>query len=129
VGVLVLGAAVGLLLSLYGPAIPRLREAYGVGGGGSALVLTAHFAGASPDCLASSPAVSGPERSSRSSAFSSLALSPCLAATAVWNITVATLEARPAMASCSSSSDRRPLGDRVSSGAEGVVMPASVAYI
>jgi MFS transporter, FHS family, glucose/mannose:H+ symporter len=46
VGVLVLGAAVGLLLSLYGPAIPRLREAYGVGGGGSALVLTAHFAGA-----------------------------------------------------------------------------------
>src|SRR5215211_940866 len=46
VGVLVLGAAVGLLLSLYGPAIPRLREAYGVGGGGSGLVLTAHFAGA-----------------------------------------------------------------------------------
>jgi FHS family glucose/mannose:H+ symporter-like MFS transporter len=46
VGVLVLGAAAGLLLSLYGPAIPRLREAYGVGGGGSALVLSAHFAGA-----------------------------------------------------------------------------------
>jgi MFS transporter, FHS family, glucose/mannose:H+ symporter len=46
VGVLVLGAAVGLLLSLYGPAIPRLRVAYGVGGGGSALVLSAHFAGA-----------------------------------------------------------------------------------
>jgi MFS transporter, FHS family, glucose/mannose:H+ symporter len=45
-GVLVLGAAVGLLLSLYGPAIPRLREAYGVGGAGSALVLSAHFAGA-----------------------------------------------------------------------------------
>src|SRR4029453_1240303 len=31
---------------LYGPTIPRLREAYGVGGGGSALVLSAHFAGA-----------------------------------------------------------------------------------
>jgi FHS family glucose/mannose:H+ symporter-like MFS transporter len=46
VGVLVLGAAAGLLLSLYGPAIPRLREAYGVGGAGSALVLSAHFAGA-----------------------------------------------------------------------------------
>jgi MFS transporter, FHS family, glucose/mannose:H+ symporter len=46
VGVLVLAAAVGLLLSLYGPAIPELREAYGVGGGGSALVLSAHFAGA-----------------------------------------------------------------------------------
>ena len=46
VGVLVLAAAVGLLLSLYGPAIPELREVYGVGGGGSALVLSAHFAGA-----------------------------------------------------------------------------------
>ena len=46
VGVLVLAAAVGLLLSLYGPAIPELREAYGVGGDGSALVLSAHFAGA-----------------------------------------------------------------------------------
>jgi fucose permease len=46
VGVLVLGAAVGLLLSLYGPAIPELRAAYGVGGGGSALALSAHFAGA-----------------------------------------------------------------------------------
>jgi fucose permease len=46
VGVLVLGAAAGLLLSLYGPAIPQLRQAYGVGGGGSALVLSAHFAGA-----------------------------------------------------------------------------------
>lgn len=46
VGVLVLAAAVGLLLSLYGPAIPELRDAYGVGGGGSALVLSAHFAGA-----------------------------------------------------------------------------------
>jgi MFS transporter, FHS family, glucose/mannose:H+ symporter len=46
VGVLVLGAAVGLLLSLYGPAIPELRAAYGVGGGASALVLSAHFAGA-----------------------------------------------------------------------------------
>ena len=29
VGVLVLAAAVGLLLSLYGPAIPELRAAYG----------------------------------------------------------------------------------------------------
>ena len=46
VGVLILAAAVGFLLSLYGPAIPELREAYGVGGGGSALVLSAHFAGA-----------------------------------------------------------------------------------
>ncbi|HET7519674.1 MAG TPA: MFS transporter, partial [Actinomycetes bacterium] len=46
VGVLVLASADGLLLSLYGPAIPELREAYGVGGGGSALVLSAHFAGA-----------------------------------------------------------------------------------
>jgi MFS transporter, FHS family, glucose/mannose:H+ symporter len=46
VGVLVLAAAVGLLLSLYGPAIPELREAFGVGGGGSALVLSAHFGGA-----------------------------------------------------------------------------------
>ena len=46
VGVLVLAAAVGLLLSLYGPAIPELREAFGVGGSGSALVLSAHFAGA-----------------------------------------------------------------------------------
>ena len=46
VGVLVLAAAVGLLLSLYGPAIPELRETFGVGGGGSALVLSAHFGGA-----------------------------------------------------------------------------------
>jgi MFS transporter, FHS family, glucose/mannose:H+ symporter len=46
VGVLVLAAAVGLLLSLYGPAIPELRTAYGLGGGGAALVLSAHFAGA-----------------------------------------------------------------------------------
>jgi MFS transporter, FHS family, glucose/mannose:H+ symporter len=46
VGVLVLAAAVGLLLSLYGPALPELRAAFGVGGGGSALVLSAHFAGA-----------------------------------------------------------------------------------
>jgi MFS transporter, FHS family, glucose/mannose:H+ symporter len=44
--VLVLAAAVGFLLSLYGPAIPELRAAYGVGGGGSALMLSAHFAGA-----------------------------------------------------------------------------------
>jgi MFS family permease len=46
VGVLLLAAAVGLLLSLYGPAIPELRTAYGLGGGGAALVLSAHFAGA-----------------------------------------------------------------------------------
>jgi MFS transporter, FHS family, glucose/mannose:H+ symporter len=46
IGVLVLAAAVGFLLSLYGPAIPELRAAYGVGGGGSALVLSLHFAGA-----------------------------------------------------------------------------------
>jgi MFS transporter, FHS family, glucose/mannose:H+ symporter len=46
VGVLVLAAAVGLLLSLYGPALPELRAAYGLGGGGAALVLSAHFAGA-----------------------------------------------------------------------------------
>jgi MFS transporter, FHS family, glucose/mannose:H+ symporter len=46
VGVLVLAAAVGLLLSLYGPALPELRETFGLGGGGSALVLSAHFAGA-----------------------------------------------------------------------------------
>jgi MFS transporter, FHS family, glucose/mannose:H+ symporter len=46
VGVLVLGAAIGMLLSLYGPAIPQLRATYGVGGAGSALVLSAHFAGA-----------------------------------------------------------------------------------
>jgi MFS transporter, FHS family, glucose/mannose:H+ symporter len=46
VGVLLLGAAVGMLLALYGPAIPELRTSFGVGGGGSALVLSAHFAGA-----------------------------------------------------------------------------------
>ena len=46
VGLLVLGAAIGMLLSLYGPAIPQLRAAYGVGGGSSGLVLSAHFAGA-----------------------------------------------------------------------------------
>jgi MFS transporter, FHS family, glucose/mannose:H+ symporter len=46
VGVLVLAAAVGLLQSLYGPAIPELRAIYGIGGGGSAVVLSAHFAGA-----------------------------------------------------------------------------------
>ena len=46
VGVLVLAAAVGFLLSLYGPSIPELRAAYGVGGGGSARVLSLHFAGA-----------------------------------------------------------------------------------
>src|SRR5436190_426344 len=42
----ILVEADGLLLSLYGPAIPQLRQAYGVSGGGSALVLSAHFAGA-----------------------------------------------------------------------------------
>ncbi|MGH2815507.1 MAG: MFS transporter, partial [Actinomycetota bacterium] len=42
---LVLAAAVGMLLSLYGPAMPELREAFGVGGSGSALVLSAHFGG------------------------------------------------------------------------------------
>ena len=46
VGVLVLGTAAGLLLSLYGPAIPELRARYGVGGGAAALVLSAHFLGA-----------------------------------------------------------------------------------
>jgi FHS family glucose/mannose:H+ symporter-like MFS transporter len=46
VGVLLLAAAVGLLLSLYGPAIPELRATFGVGGGSSALALSAHFAGA-----------------------------------------------------------------------------------
>src|SRR4029450_3227984 len=46
VGVLVLGAAAGLVLARHGPASPRLRQAYGVGGGESALVLSAHFAGA-----------------------------------------------------------------------------------
>jgi len=46
VGVLLVAAAAGLLLSLYGPAIPELRAVFGVGGGGSALVVSAHFAGA-----------------------------------------------------------------------------------
>jgi MFS transporter, FHS family, glucose/mannose:H+ symporter len=46
VGVLLLAAAVGLLLSLYGPVLPELRERFGVGGAGSGLVLSAHFAGA-----------------------------------------------------------------------------------
>jgi MFS transporter, FHS family, glucose/mannose:H+ symporter len=46
VGVLALGAAAGLLLSLYGPAIPELRARYGIGEGASALVLSAHFLGA-----------------------------------------------------------------------------------
>jgi len=86
-------------------------------------------AGASPVWRASSPAVSGPERSSRSRAFSSVALSPCRAATAVWNMTVATLEARPARARPSSSSARRPAGGRALSGTGGLVMVSSVAYI
>src|SRR5829696_2972431 len=43
VGVLVLGTAAGLLLSLYGPALPELRSRYGIGEGASALVLRAHF--------------------------------------------------------------------------------------
>ena len=46
VGVLALGTAAGLLLSLYGPAIPELRARYGTGEGASALVLSAHFLGA-----------------------------------------------------------------------------------
>jgi FHS family glucose/mannose:H+ symporter-like MFS transporter len=46
VGVLVLGTAAGLLLSLYGPALPELRSRYGIGEGASALVLSAHFLGA-----------------------------------------------------------------------------------
>jgi FHS family glucose/mannose:H+ symporter-like MFS transporter len=46
VGVLALGTAAGLLLSLYGPAIPELRSRYGIGEGASALVLSAHFLGA-----------------------------------------------------------------------------------
>jgi fucose permease len=46
VGVLALGAAAGLLLSLYGPALPELQSRYGIGEGASALVLSAHFLGA-----------------------------------------------------------------------------------
>jgi FHS family glucose/mannose:H+ symporter-like MFS transporter len=46
VGGLLLFVAIGLVLSLYGPAIPELREAFGVGAGASGLVLSAHFAGA-----------------------------------------------------------------------------------
>ena len=46
VGVLGLGAAAGLLLSLYGPAMPELQSRYGIGEGASALVLSAHFLGA-----------------------------------------------------------------------------------
>jgi fucose permease len=46
VGVLGLGTAAGLLLSLYGPAIPELASRYGIGEGTSALVLSAHFLGA-----------------------------------------------------------------------------------
>jgi FHS family glucose/mannose:H+ symporter-like MFS transporter len=46
VGVLALGTAAGLLLSLYGPALPELRSRYGIGEGASALVLSAHFLGA-----------------------------------------------------------------------------------
>jgi FHS family glucose/mannose:H+ symporter-like MFS transporter len=46
VGVMVLGAAIGMLLSLYGPAMPQLRATYGVGLSASALALSAHFAGA-----------------------------------------------------------------------------------
>jgi fucose permease len=43
--VLLLAAAVGMLLSLYGPAIPELREHFGVGGAEAALVISAHFTG------------------------------------------------------------------------------------
>jgi MFS transporter, FHS family, glucose/mannose:H+ symporter len=44
--VLVLAAAVGMLLSLYGPVLPELQASFEVGGRGSGLVLSAHFAGA-----------------------------------------------------------------------------------
>jgi fucose permease len=46
VGVLAMGTAAGLLLSLYGPAMPELQSRYGIGEGASALVLSAHFLGA-----------------------------------------------------------------------------------
>ena len=46
VGVLALGTAAGLLLSLYGPAIPELESRYGIDEGTAALVLSAHFLGA-----------------------------------------------------------------------------------
>jgi MFS transporter, FHS family, glucose/mannose:H+ symporter len=45
-GGLLLFVAIGVVLSLYGPAIPEFRERFGVGAGGSALVLSAHFGGA-----------------------------------------------------------------------------------
>lgn len=35
IGGLLLAAAAGLLLSLYGPTIPELQERFGVGGGAS----------------------------------------------------------------------------------------------
>jgi MFS transporter, FHS family, glucose/mannose:H+ symporter len=45
-GGLLLFLAIGVVLSLYGPAIPEFRERFGVGAGVSALVLSAHFGGA-----------------------------------------------------------------------------------
>ncbi len=45
-GGLLLFVAVGVVLSLYGPAIPELQEHFGVGAAASGLVLSAHFAGA-----------------------------------------------------------------------------------
>jgi fucose permease len=41
-----MGTAAGLLLSLYGPAMPELQARFGIGEGASALVLSAHFLGA-----------------------------------------------------------------------------------
>ncbi len=45
-GGLLLFVAIGVVLSLYGPAIPEFRERFGVGAGASALALSAHFTGA-----------------------------------------------------------------------------------
>lgn len=46
VGGLLLFVAVGVVLSLYGPAMPEFRERFGISTGDSALALSAHFAGA-----------------------------------------------------------------------------------
>jgi len=43
---MLLFVAIGVVLSLYGPAIPEFRERFGVGAGASALALSAHFTGA-----------------------------------------------------------------------------------
>ena len=45
-GGLLLFVAIGVVLSLYGPAIPELRQTFEVGASASGLVLSAHFAGA-----------------------------------------------------------------------------------